>query len=99
MDTSHLSLAELKELFASLPKLIAQREKHEKVAARKALETFATERGFSLEELLGDAPVITTKPRTPVAAKYKNPETGETWSGRGRSPVWLAGKNKDDFKI
>lgn len=23
---------------------------------------------------------------TPVAAKYQNPKTGETWSGRGRDP-------------
>ncbi len=25
-----------------------------------------------------------------VAPKYRNPETGETWSGRGRQPVWFA---------
>jgi len=27
-----------------------------------------------------------------VAPKYWNPETGETWSGRGRSPLWIAGE-------
>lgn len=34
-----------------------------------------------------------------VAPKYRNPETGDTWSGRGRAPKWLEGKNKDDFAI
>lgn len=38
------------------------------------------------------------------AAKYRNPETGQTWSGRGRTPTWLvnaerAGKSREDFLI
>jgi len=38
-----------------------------------------------------------------VAAKYRGPN-GETWSGRGLTPKWLAalleqGKTKDDFLI
>lgn len=36
---------------------------------------------------------------TPLPAKYKNPKTGETWSGRGRAPGWLAGKNRERFLI
>ena len=34
-----------------------------------------------------------------VAPKYRNPETGETWTGRGRAPLGLDGKNKDDYLI
>jgi DNA-binding protein H-NS len=34
-----------------------------------------------------------------LSAKYRNPETGETWSGRGRPPAWLAGRNKARFLI
>ena len=34
-----------------------------------------------------------------VAAKYRDPITGKTWSGRGLAPKWLAGKNKEDFLI
>ncbi|WP_321891102.1 MULTISPECIES: H-NS histone family protein [Burkholderia cepacia complex] len=37
---------------------------------------------------------------TPVAAKYQNPKTGETWSGRGRAPAWIKdAKNRDRFLI
>ncbi|VVE23453.1 DNA-binding protein [Pandoraea pneumonica] len=36
--------------------------------------------------------------RAPLAAKYANPATGETWSGRGRAPKWI-GKNKEKFLI
>lgn len=39
----------------------------------------------------------------PVAAKYRGPK-GETWSGRGSMPKWLAvlvtnGKTREDFAI
>nr|WP_313658360.1 H-NS histone family protein [Achromobacter ruhlandii] len=40
----------------------------------------------------------------PVAAKYRHPTTGETWSGRGRTPRWLAaeegaGKCREEYLI
>ena len=34
-----------------------------------------------------------------VAAKYRDPISGKTWSGRGLAPKWLAGKNKADYLI
>jgi DNA-binding protein H-NS len=39
------------------------------------------------------------KRRGPTAIKYRNPETGETWCGRGRPPRWLAGQNRDDYLV
>lgn len=42
--------------------------------------------------------------RRAAAAKYRNPSTGETWSGRGRAPRWLLdaekrGTSRDQFLI
>jgi DNA-binding protein H-NS len=34
----------------------------------------------------------------PVEPKYRDPATGNTWSGRGKPPRWL-GENKDEFLI
>lgn len=35
-----------------------------------------------------------------VAAKYMDPKTGATWSGRGRAPAWIANaKNRDRFLV
>jgi DNA-binding protein H-NS len=34
------------------------------------------------------APGAGTRP--PVPVKYRNAETGDTWTGRGRTPTWLA---------
>nr|WP_321968421.1 H-NS histone family protein [Burkholderia cepacia] len=34
------------------------------------------------------------------AAKYRDPKTGATWSGRGRAPAWIKdAKNRDRFLI
>ena len=45
---------------------------------------------------------VKNKPQ-PIAAKFRGPN-GETWSGRGLTPRWLAtlldqGRHKDDFAI
>lgn len=38
--------------------------------------------------------------RGPQATKYRDPETGATWSGRGRAPAWLANvKDRSAFLI
>ncbi|WP_084162709.1 H-NS histone family protein [Paraburkholderia bannensis] len=37
--------------------------------------------------------------RGPVGAKYRNPQTGQTWSGRGRAPAWIEGKDRTQFLI
>jgi DNA-binding protein H-NS len=34
-----------------------------------------------------------------VKPKYRNPETGETWAGRGKPPKWIAGKDKTQYLI
>lgn len=42
--------------------------------------------------------------RQTVAPKYRHPATGQTWSGRGRTPRWIAdaeaqGRSRDEFLI
>lgn|SRR5690625_859189 len=42
--------------------------------------------------------------RQTVPPKYRNPATGQTWSGRGRSPRWIVeaeqqGRSRDEFLI
>src|SRR5471030_875398 len=35
----------------------------------------------------------------PVAAKYRDPQSGATWSGRGKAPRWLADQDREKFLI
>ncbi len=39
------------------------------------------------------------RPRVGVAPKYRDSVSGSTWSGRGKPPKWIAGKNRDEFLI
>ena len=55
-------------------------------------------------ELKRQAEAATARAGGKVAAKYRDPETGESWSGRGLKPKWLVqaledGKTLDDFLI
>jgi DNA-binding protein H-NS len=34
-----------------------------------------------------------------VAPKYRNPSTGETWTGRGKAPKWIDGKDRSSYLI
>ncbi|WP_454739443.1 H-NS histone family protein [Cupriavidus necator] len=36
--------------------------------------------------------------KAPLPPKYRDPKTGKTWSGRGRTPAWL-GKRPERFLI
>ena len=31
--------------------------------------------------------------------KYRNPATGSTWTGRGKPPHWILGKEREQFLI
>ena len=39
------------------------------------------------------------KVKKPVAAKYRNPATGETWTGRGKAPKWIDGQEREQYLI
>lgn len=46
----------------------------------------------------------TAKPRKAVPVKYRHPETGDTWTGRGRTPRWIveaeqAGTDRSTFAV
>jgi DNA-binding protein H-NS len=34
-----------------------------------------------------------------VAPKYRNPSTGETWTGRGKAPKWIDGRDRNQYLI
>lgn len=36
---------------------------------------------------------------TTVAPKYRDPATGKTWTGRGKPPLWIRDKDRDQFAI
>ncbi|WP_175837002.1 H-NS family nucleoid-associated regulatory protein [Burkholderia anthina] len=63
---------------------------------REVLEAF----GFEMDVVpRSKQPMpLATRKRT-VAPRYWNPQTGQTWSGRGRTPHWIAGKDREQYRI
>ena len=84
LDLKALNLTELKKLQREVNSAVENFEYNKKLEALKDLEARAREHGYSLAELVSEVP---KKPAR--AAKYRNPETGQEWSGRGRKPTWV----------
>lgn len=91
-----LNLQELVEAQAEIQDIITEKQDEEKERLREAFEQMASQSGLSVEDILG---IVTTAPtntkqkkskKPPVEPKYRNPEDeNETWSGRGRHPIWV----------
>ena len=83
---------------AELQQLAEAARKNEIAGAKAQIATIMKEYGLTVEDL-GGAKAKVAKARIPVAAKYRNDATGETWTGRGRAPKWLEGKEKAQYLI
>ena len=56
--------------------------------------------GISLADLgISSTRGKAVKARSTVAPKYRDPESGATWSGRGKPPRWIVGKERDAFSV
>ena len=92
VDLKKMSDKELDKLSVNVAKEQAARKKGKLKEARAAAEAAAKKLGFSLKELVSDAPKAKSsagKKRAPAKAKYRNPaDATQTWSGRGRQPAW-----------
>jgi DNA-binding protein H-NS len=93
------SYREIQAQIAELQKKADTARTEEIASAKAKIFALMKEHGLKLEDLSSVDKTKSTKVRQPVPAKYKNPETGETWTGRGRAPLWLNGKDKQDYVI
>jgi DNA-binding protein H-NS len=67
-------------------------------AIAKAREIIA-EFDLTADDLFAKGAKAAKGTRGKAAPKYIDPATGKTWTGRGKPPLWIAGKNKDDYLI
>lgn len=93
------SYQELKAKIAELERQAEELRRSEREGAVKQIRDLMRDYGLSAQDLESDAKKTSSKERSPVAAKYRDPVSGATWSGRGRAPLWLNGRSKDNFLI
>ncbi|MFM0261553.1 H-NS histone family protein [Paraburkholderia sediminicola] len=81
---------------AALEEQIAIAREAEVGAVMEQIRKLVAEYGLENEVTFTRARV---QKRAAVAPKYRDPETGNTWSGRGKPPSWIKGKDKEQFLI
>jgi DNA-binding protein H-NS len=102
------SLQELLAQQAHLERQIAEARKNDRAEAIANIRQIMADAGLSASEVLA-APRVRARAAGPagekrrVAAKYRNAQ-GDTWSGRGLKPRWLAaalaeGESLEDFAV
>lgn len=93
-------MATYKELLARKQALDAEIEQARRAEAEAALanvrETIAAF-GFTPDDLFGTR--RKSRGASNVVPRFRHPETGETWGGRGPRPRWLKGKDPEQFRV
>ncbi|QUN32396.1 H-NS histone family protein (plasmid) [Cupriavidus sp. KK10] len=92
-------------LLAQLASVNAQLEQLRATEVPKVVEKirqWMQEYDLSIEDIAGKPSVEPAARAVPAKAaprpRYRNPKTGQTWSGRGRAPAWI-GKKPERFLI
>lgn len=91
---------------AEIAKQLADMERAQRAGAIRKIRDLMDQYGLTPADLRARATTKHRKPdaRRKVAPKYRDPDSGKTWSGRGLRPRWLrqalnAGKKLDDFAL
>jgi DNA-binding protein H-NS len=99
-------MSQYADLKAQIAKLQAQADEARRTEVIEVIEDIRrkiAEFGLTASDLgFIEAPRRGRPPKTakvPLPAKYKDPKSGTTWSGRGKPPKWIVGKNRDRYLI
>lgn len=89
IDFDNMSVDELSELEKQFKQAIQARKNKVKNCNKEVIADFekiAEAHGVSVADLVK---LVKSNYNGKVAAKYKDPDSDKTWSGRGRKPVWV----------
>ena len=99
MTASYKDLLQQRE---ALEKAIADARTREVSGAISQVRALAAEYGLTAQDIFPSgraAKASGTKATVKVAPKYRDPATGQTWTGRGKAPKWIEGKDRAAFAI
>jgi DNA-binding protein H-NS len=98
------SIQELLAQKAAIEKQIAEAQRSARADAIAKVKALMAEYGLTAVDLAGKAAAPKAEGGKKVAAKYRDPASGQTWTGRGLKPKWLqaalaSGKQLSDFAL
>lgn len=86
----------------ALEQAIAQARELELAEAVRQARQLIAEFGLSVQDVFPaerGASKFKGTTSAKVAAKFRDPATGQTWTGRGKSPKWIEGQDRVKFLI
>ncbi|MBP6559477.1 MAG: H-NS histone family protein [Burkholderiaceae bacterium] len=93
---SYKDLLKQRELLEQQISEARQREISDAVAqARAIVEEF----GLTQQDVFPVGRARSAVKGSKVAAKYRDPATGATWTGRGKAPRWIQDQDRAKFEI
>lgn len=110
-DISKLNFTDLQKLVDDATALIDQKKAEEVKVLVNQFKLKLDKAGITVleaaQELAKYAPPTVTKAKrvgAPSTVKFRDPKTGDVWSGKGRTARWLqahidAGKKREDFLV
>jgi len=96
MATSYKDLLQQRE---ALELQIAEARQREISQAVSQVRSLVTEFGLTAQDVFPSGKVRAVTTGNKVAAKYRDPATGKTWTGRGKAPKWIDGQERSKFLI
>ena len=93
------TLAELIKQKEALEAQIANTRQAELADAISKVKALVAEFGLTQSDVFGGSKGTKKSSGGKVAAKYRDPLSGQTWTGRGKAPKWIEGKERSQFLI
>jgi DNA-binding protein H-NS len=93
------SYKELLEQQQALAIQIEEARKRELADAVARVQAIVAEYGLTADDIFSGRKSGRRATATKVPPKYRNPITGQTWTGRGKAPKWIEGRDRDQFLI
>jgi DNA-binding protein H-NS len=94
------ALADLIKQKEALEAQIANTRQSELTDAISKVKAFVAEHGLTQKDVFGSSKgTKKSSSGGKVAAKYRDPSSGQTWTGRGKAPKWIDGQDRSRFQI
>lgn len=92
------NLQNLRAELADLNQKIAAAHKLEVANAIDQVRSLVGAYKLGPADVFGSKAMVAAR-RMPTVPRYRDPISGSTWSGRGRAPAWIQGKDRSAYAI
>jgi DNA-binding protein H-NS len=93
------SYKELLKQREALEQKINEARRNELSEAVAQVRALVAEFGLTAQDVFPAGRARSASSGSKVAPKYRNPATGQTWTGRGKPPKWIQNESREQFAI